>query len=136
MTQEQSANRECIGVVIVDHGSRKEESNRRLVDVVKWFEQATDYKIVEPAHLEILEPSIATAFSRCVERGATFVVVSPFMLLPGKHSTVDIPSEAIAAAEEHPTVKHVISEPLGINRQIVDVLRTQISQSLDDSNAD
>ena len=37
--------------------------------------------IVEPAHMELAEPSIATAFARCVERGATTVVVFPYFLL-------------------------------------------------------
>src|SRR2546430_5367715 len=49
------------------------------------------YQIVEPAHMELAEPSIATAYANCAKRGATRIVVCPFFLGPGKHWTFDIP---------------------------------------------
>ena len=58
-----------LGVILVDHGSRREESNALLLDVVRQFAETTGLPIVEPAHMELAEPSIATAFARCVERG-------------------------------------------------------------------
>src|SRR5256885_3572444 len=93
-----------IGVVLVDHGSRREESNAMLLDVVRDFAQATAISIVEPAHMELAEPSIATAFARCVVRGATTVVVFPYFLLPGRHWNEDIPRLAAAAAKGHPGI--------------------------------
>ena len=88
------------GVIIVDHGSRLAESNQMLERLAKMFGErfADRYQIVEPAHMELAEPSIATAFARCVERGATTVVVFPYFLLPGRHWNDDIPRLAAAAA--------------------------------------
>jgi sirohydrochlorin ferrochelatase len=65
-----------------------------LEEVARLFAQrfASTYEIVEPAHMELTEPSIATAYDRCVGRGATRVVVCPFFLGPGKHWTSDIRS--------------------------------------------
>src|SRR5882724_1377628 len=85
-----------LGVIVVDHGSRREESNALLLDVVESFVDATGMPIVEPAHMELAEPSIATAFARCVTRGATTVVVFPYFLLPGRHWNEDIPRLAAA----------------------------------------
>ena len=34
---------------------------------------------------EISEPSIATAFARCVDRGARTIIISPYFLSPGRH---------------------------------------------------
>ena len=59
-----------LGVIVVDHGSRRDESNAMLLDVVRSFTDATRMPIVEPAHMELAEPSIATAFARCVESGS------------------------------------------------------------------
>ena len=56
-----------------------------LLDVVALFQQHTGYAIVEPAHMELAEPSIGTAFDRCIERGARLVVIHPYFLLPGRH---------------------------------------------------
>ena len=40
---------EQIGVIVVDHGSRRAESNELLLDVVALFTSQTAYTIVEPA---------------------------------------------------------------------------------------
>lgn len=39
------------GVIIVDHGSRRQESNLMLNDFVTMFRARTGYRIVEPAHM-------------------------------------------------------------------------------------
>ena len=91
---EQDTNRP-IGVIVVDHGSRRAESNEMLEQLTRTsITERLDYDIVEPAHMELAEPSIATAFDRCVERGATMVVIQPYFLLPGKHWNQDIPELA------------------------------------------
>ena len=112
------------GIVIVDHGSRRTESNAMLEEVAALFHKRfTDlYPIVEPAHMELAEPSIATAFARCADRGATAVVIVPFFLGPGKHWTSDIPGLAAAAAANHPDVRYHVAMPLGIDDLILELL--------------
>ena len=51
--------------------------------------------------MELAEPSIAAGVRSCVEAGATEVVVFPYMLSPGKHSTRDIPRMVAEAAAGH-----------------------------------
>jgi len=87
------------GVILVDHGSRREESNQLLLEVVEAYRQHAQWEIVEPAHMELAKPSIATAFERCVRRGAELVVVFPYFLAPGRHWDQDIPALSAEAAE-------------------------------------
>ena len=77
------------GIILVDHGSRRGESNQLLEEVAAAFARrfAERYPIVEPAHMELAEPTIAAAYARCVERGAERIVVVPYFLGPGKHWT-------------------------------------------------
>lgn len=112
------------GIIIVDHGSRRLESNQMLEQVAALFAArfAAKYDIVEPAHMELAEPSIATAYGRCVQRGATRVVVVPFFLGPGKHWTQDIPRLTADAALAHPGTSFHISPTLGIDDLILDLL--------------
>lgn len=49
------------GIVIVDHGSRRKASNDMLLDFVELFRRSTDHAVVEPAHMELAEPSIQQA---------------------------------------------------------------------------
>ncbi len=122
--------RRHIGVVVVDHGSRREESNRMLLQLVELFREATEYAIVEPAHMELAEPTVATAFDRCVERGARLIVVYPYFLLPGRHWQSDIPALAGEAARRHPGVRYLVTAPLGLHPLMARIMDDRIQHCL------
>jgi sirohydrochlorin ferrochelatase len=121
------------GIIIVDHGSRRPESNHLLEEVAAMFAVrfAERYEIVEPAHMELAEPSIATAYGRCVGRGATRIVVCPFFLGPGKHWTTDIPQITAAASRAHPHTTYHVTQPLGIDELILDLMHKRIGHCVE-----
>ena len=43
--------------------------------------------------LELAEPSIPDGIQRCIDAGATEVVVVPYFLSAGRHVSEDIPAE-------------------------------------------
>jgi sirohydrochlorin ferrochelatase len=116
------------GIIIVDHGSRREESNKMLEEIAALFAKRfmETYEIVEPAHMELAEPSIASAYAKCVERGAQRVVVCPFFLGPGKHWTQDIPRLTAEAAQQHPGTRFHVTKTLGIDDLILDLLEKRV----------
>jgi sirohydrochlorin ferrochelatase len=118
------------GVVVVDHGSRRQASNEMLEHFVAQFAEISDYGIVEPAHMELAEPSIATAFDRCVERGAKRVVICPYFLLPGKHWDEDIPELTREAAERHPGIDYMVTAPIGLHPEMKGVIEHRIDHCL------
>lgn len=122
--------RKHTGIVVVDHGSRRSASNTMLEDFVAQFAQVMDYAIVEPAHMELAEPSIATAFDRCVEQGAQRVVICPYFLLPGKHWDEDIPELAAEAAKKHPDVPYMVTAPIGLHPMMQQVIASRIDHCL------
>jgi sirohydrochlorin ferrochelatase len=115
-----------LGVILVDHGSRRDESNALLLDVVRDFAANSGFSIIEPAHMELAEPSIATAFARCVERGANTVIVFPYFLLPGRHWNEDIPRLAAAAAAQHAGVRYLVTAPFGLHPLMAEVMQQRI----------
>jgi hypothetical protein len=119
-----------LGVILVDHGSRRGESNDMLLAAVRQFAGATGWPIVEPAHMELAEPSIATAFAQCVERGAAMVVVFPYFLSPGRHWSEDIPRLAAEAARNHPGIRYLVTAPFGLHPLMAQVIRERISHCL------
>jgi len=122
-----------IGIIIVDHGSRRAESNRMLEELAGLFAErfAARYSTVEPAHMELAEPSIATAYARCVERGAERVVVCPFFLGPGKHWTQDIPRLTAEAAARFPGTRYHVAPTLGIDDLMLDLLEKRVRGCLE-----
>ena len=119
------------GLIIVDHGSRRAASNEMLEVFVEQFAADCPYPIVEPAHMELAEPSIATAFDRCVERGAKSVAVCPYFLAPGKHWHQDIPNITREAALKHPGVEYVVTAPIGLNPMMTQVIASSVGYCLD-----
>lgn len=121
---------EQIGVIIVDHGSRREESNQLLLIVADRLRAETGLKIVEPAHMELAEPSIQTAFDRVVKHGAKLIIVHPYFLSPGRHWHQDIPRLAADAAQRHPGTKFLVTAPLGLHSLMLQIIQDRIQQCL------
>jgi sirohydrochlorin ferrochelatase len=113
-----------VGLVVVDHGSRREESNLAHESFVRAWPPDARYVAVEPAHMELAQPSVGAAFDACVDAGATVVVVAPHFLGPGRHWDRDLPALAAEAATRHPGVAYLVSAPLGphpLLREIIDL---------------
>jgi sirohydrochlorin ferrochelatase len=119
-----------IGLIVVDHGSRRAESNAMLERMAGMVAEVVPYPIVEPAHMELAEPSIATAFDACVARGARTVVVSPYFLLPGKHWSQDIPALVEEAAASHPGVAYLVAAPFGLHPLMAQAVDARVAHCL------
>ena len=111
-----------IGLLLVDHGSRFQEANDMLADVAAMVRRLSGRHCVHHAHMELAEPTISQGFETCVREGATAVVVHPYFLSPGRHSTSDIPRMVAEAAKAFPGVAYCVTEPLGLHYKICEVI--------------
>ena len=116
-------------ILLVDHGSRRPEANALLEDVANQLRKRAAESIVEVAHLEIAEPGIAEGIETCVEKGVTHIIVHPFFLGPGRHTSEDIPAQVERAAKRHPDIPIRISEPLGSHAALIDVILDRVSDA-------
>ena len=94
---------EVIGVLLIDHGSKKGASNARLRKLARLYQERTlaaadgESKrgrriVVKQAHMEIAQPSIEDGLRALVEEvRADQIVCHPYFLSPGRHATKDIP---------------------------------------------
>ena len=115
---------------MVDHGSRRHEANRQHEEFVRSWPDRDRYRAVEPAHMELAEPSIAAAFAACVAAGATTVVVAPYFLGPGSHWDRDIPALAAEASARHPGVRYLVTAPLGPHPLLARIVDERIGHCL------
>lgn len=118
-------------LLIVDHGSKRREANDMLPKVAEMLRKKSDFRIVSHAHMELAEPSIQQAFDACVVAGAKEIIVHPYFLGPGRHSTHDIPRMVAEAAAKHPGVSFLITEPLGLHTKIGEVILERVLESLE-----
>jgi sirohydrochlorin ferrochelatase len=110
-------------ILIVDHGSVRAEANDMLVCVANLVQaMAGDAVLVRYAHMELAEPLIPAGFAACVAAGATEVVVFPYMLSPGKHSTRDIPRIVAEVASSFPGVAHSVTTAFGVHEKLGELI--------------
>jgi sirohydrochlorin ferrochelatase len=116
-------------LILVDHGSVVQEANDMLVEIANMVRQNSrcQFDIVRYAHMELAEPTISQAFDSCVADGAEEIVVHPYFLAPGRHSTKDIPMMVGEAAKKHGRITYHVTEPLGLDAKIIEVILERAS---------
>ncbi len=101
-------------LLLVDHGSRRQEANANLMRAKEAVQAESPDLIVHVAHMELAEPSVLDGFAACVAEGAEEVVVFPWFLANGRHVREDIPRLAKEAAEKY-GVLHRVTSPFGVH---------------------
>ena len=122
-------------LLVVAHGSRRGASNDEIRALAKRLSARQDkaFDMVEPAFLELAEPSIPDGIELCIQQGAREVVVFPYFLSAGRHVSEDIPAEVKVKQEQYPELAIHIADYLGIApgmpAMILDHLSQQVSHS-------
>ncbi len=111
------------GILIVDHGSRKDEANEMLPHMAELVQSlAGEDVVVRHAHMELADPDIGEGFAECVRAGATEVIVFPYMLSPGRHSTSDIPRMVAQVGRAFPGVAFSVTPAFGLHEKLAEVV--------------
>jgi sirohydrochlorin ferrochelatase len=113
-------------LLLVDHGSRRPEAHRHLEWTADQVRERRPGLRVHLAHLELVPPTIAEALGRCAAEGERRVDVLPLFLIPGRHSTHDLPEQLARAAEQHPGLSVRLLEPLGSRPEIAELILTAL----------
>jgi sirohydrochlorin ferrochelatase len=110
-------------ILLIDHGSRRSEANE-MMDCMANLVQAVAGPdvVVRYAHMELCEPSISAGVQSCVNAGATELIVFPYMLSPGKHSTGDIPRMVTAAAKSFPELDVRVINAFGVHEKLAELI--------------
>ena len=102
-----------LGLLLVDHGSRRAESNAQLDDMARRVQALRPAALVAAAHMELSAPDIAQGIDALVARGATDITVLLYFLSDGRHSREDVPALVQAALAKHPGVTARCGAALG-----------------------
>ena len=116
-------------VLVVGHGSRREEANEDVRLVARKIAERGGFPVVAAAFLEIAEPDIKEGFARLVEQGATSITVHPYFLSPGRHTRGDLPVEIREAALPYPGVSYQITEPLSAHPLVIEASIERIRET-------
>lgn len=113
-------------ILLIDHGSRRPEANAQLDELAEALRQRIPERIIAVAHLDVVEPDIAAGIANCAAQGAEEIIVHPYFLSPGLHTTQDIPAQVTSAAERYPKIQVRITEPLGGHTALLDIVLDRV----------
>lgn len=125
-----------IALLVIDHGSRQVESNMALDQTVREVQTqcAGRYVVVLAAHMDVLSPSIGEAFDAAVAAGAIHVVAALYLLAPGRHAQQDVPRLLAEAAERHPGVGFTVTDALGPDPMLAELVLRRAEKAWKDRN--
>ena len=92
-------------ILLIAHGSRQHSANEDLQELAARLAAQGTYPIVEPCFLELAEPELKAGGDRCVELGATRVLMIPYFLSEGVHLRRDLTAARDELNRRHPDVE-------------------------------
>jgi sirohydrochlorin ferrochelatase len=114
-------------LIILAHGSRREESNLEIKALATKVKTLTndEYELIEYAYLELAEPDLLHSIDNIINKGATNITVLPYFLNSGNHVKRDIPAIIQAAIEKYPSCKIKMSACIGMSENMPNLILQQ-----------
>eukprot|EP00559_Dactyliosolen_fragilissimus_P009278 CAMPEP_0184855668 /NCGR_PEP_ID=MMETSP0580-20130426/833_1 /TAXON_ID=1118495 /ORGANISM="Dactyliosolen fragilissimus" /LENGTH=377 /DNA_ID=CAMNT_0027350233 /DNA_START=112 /DNA_END=1245 /DNA_ORIENTATION=- len=129
-----------VGILLVDHGSKRAESNARLQSLAELYQTkiASSNHIVRASHMEIASPSILDGMRELVqEHNVTKIVCHPYFLSPGRHAIKDVPNlieeakEELGLLNENHHVEVLVTEAVGSKLDVMaDIVGQMVAETL------
>ena len=111
-------------LLLIAHGSRRQQSNDEVFLLAEKLKNncADQYNIIHAGFLELAETLIPDGIKKCVDDGATSIVVLPYFLNSGRHVIEDIPEIIDATKPLYPETEIKIAPHLGASELMMDLL--------------
>ncbi|MGH9021602.1 MAG: sirohydrochlorin chelatase, partial [Acidimicrobiia bacterium] len=110
------------GLLLVGHGSQSPRNAAEMREIAALVAAALPGVTVGLGSLELSDPPAGRTLDALAASGCDRVVVLPLVLLAAGHSKSDVPALVLEGRARHPGVEIVFGRPLGLARELVDLL--------------
>ena len=100
-------------VMLVGHGSLRSGAGAAMIRLAERAQAARVAPIVSASFLNYSRPAFGETLARCVESGASDVIIQPYFLVPGKFVREDLARLAEAGRLAHPRLLIQVAQPFG-----------------------
>lgn len=129
MTGGESAGMEREAVILLGHGSRVPDASRDMQRVAERLKEKYGHDLVEVCFMSRLGPHLPETLEKCVNKGATSVVVVPYFLHEGLHIVLDIPEMLQEEVRRYPQLKLRFGPGFGFDELLVDLVEKRIGET-------
>src|SRR5215510_7220195 len=117
-------------VLLIGHGSLRRGSGAAMIRLAARARAAGVAPIVEAGFLNYSRPRFAQALARCVDQGATEVVIQPYFLVPGKFVQEDLPRVVRAIQPTRPYVALRLTAPFGDHPALAELAQKRAAEAI------
>jgi sirohydrochlorin ferrochelatase len=117
-------------LIALAHGSRDPRSAATIKALTEQVACLRPDLRVEPAFLDLAEPSFDQTIDRLVAEGHDEIVVVPLLLSEAYHANVDVPAVAEAATKRHAGIRIELTAVLGLESAVFHVLDRRLREAL------
>ena len=116
-------------IILLGHGSRAPEARMDMEMTAARLRQKYGYPLVEVCFMSRLEPHFPEVFEKCVNLGATRVLVIPYFLNSGLHLILHVPEMLQEQARRFPGVTLRMGRGFEFDELLVDLVQTRIEET-------
>mgnify|MGYP001215139188 FL=1 len=114
-------------VLIIAHGSRRQEANDELLWVAKQLRLNDPLRFVQNCYLELAHPTIPEGAEHCVASGADHISLLPYFLSPGRHVHNDLQLHYETLSQQYRHIQWTLCAPLGQHPLILEILKQRLA---------
>ncbi len=121
--------KEKTAVLLLGHGSRVQGANEAMENIISIIRSRGEYPVVEGAFLELSPPFIPDGIQKCIELGATKLLLVPYFLHKGRHIRKDIPKLIREEAKKYPHCRFIFGGTIDFHPLMADVIADRIREA-------
>ncbi|MGI6434814.1 MAG: sirohydrochlorin chelatase [Syntrophomonadaceae bacterium] len=118
------------GVVLIAHGSRREEANEEIGALSRLVQEADRGGRYEVAFMQFGSPSLPEAVAKLAAQGVKQVIVMPLFLITGNHVTQDIPAELEVIKTQYPDMEFVMARHFAAHPALVQIVQERVREAV------
>lgn len=121
------------GFLIVAHGSRKDDANQQVIELVDKLNNYFQSDMFEPAFMGLASPSLEDGIKALANKKIDQLIAYPYFLFKGMHFSKDIPNLIQAIIDKLDTrIPFKMLDPIGQNPRIIDLVQQELHDEVID----
>ena len=116
-------------VIILGHGSRREEANRELETVIDLLVTRHPDWVVQKAYAEFAHPNLEEAVALLAQQGVEQITLMPFFLTVGNHLHKNLPNRLAELTKLYPQLQIIEAKHLGTDLLLVQLVEKRLAEA-------
>lgn len=116
-------------VVLLGHGSIREQANVEVRNMWQMVAQQLPDLLISGCFVEVAEPTLEQEIDRLAGEGMERIVIVPMFLTRGNHLSNGIPRILEAITQKYPQVRIDLTQHLGIDPLLAEIIKNRLREA-------